>query len=273
MESQLSPAELVGRVLQLFAVTATPRACEVGLLENSGPSVDAQRLLSCLLDNQERLWPDRILKREALTYIHELKEVRNKWAHASPLSMDDAERASDTAGRLLRLIGCDSGFVDEVRQGIRRLLIATSLDPVVPSAQGTGGTVTVIACSKNKLTHAARAIELYTGPMFRSSLTVASAESSPIFILSTRYGLIGPDAIIEPYEQSLDTLSLERRSALITTIRLQAQEAFVPKPTSIQVLGGQAYVALLREALSRDSLAISSHPRWREVYERVYPRR
>ena len=37
-------------------------------------------------------------------YISELKEARNKWAHAEPMSSDDVDRYLDTAIRLLKIL-------------------------------------------------------------------------------------------------------------------------------------------------------------------------
>ena len=45
-----------------------------------------------------------ILSRGEQNLAGELREVRNKWAHNSPFSMDDTYRALDTAERLLRAI-------------------------------------------------------------------------------------------------------------------------------------------------------------------------
>ena len=54
----------------------------------------------------------------------ELREVRNKWAHNSPFSMDDTYRALDTAERLLRAINAPAE-ADQVRAMKRDALHST----------------------------------------------------------------------------------------------------------------------------------------------------
>ena len=48
------------------------------------------------------------------TLVSELREVRNKWAHQQPFSSDDADRALDSAERLLTAVSAPQA--DEVRK-------------------------------------------------------------------------------------------------------------------------------------------------------------
>jgi hypothetical protein len=41
------------------------------------------------------------------TYVGELRDIRNRWAHQEPFSPEDTHRALDTMTRLLRLIGSE----------------------------------------------------------------------------------------------------------------------------------------------------------------------
>jgi hypothetical protein len=72
----------------------------------------------------------------------------------------------------------------------------------------------VIASSKTKLNRAAPAIDLYTGPLCRTSVEVAKSEGLPILVLSTRYGLLDPTEIIEPYELSYEAMTPSEREKL-----------------------------------------------------------
>ena len=52
-------------------------------------------------------WTDvfkRLLSQSDRAYVSELKEARNKWAHAEPMTSDDVDRYLDTAVRLYFLI-------------------------------------------------------------------------------------------------------------------------------------------------------------------------
>jgi len=55
------------------------------------------------------------LPRKARTLAHELREVRNEWAHQEPFSDDDIVRALDTADRLLRMLAKEE-YAAEVKK-------------------------------------------------------------------------------------------------------------------------------------------------------------
>ena len=60
--------------------------------------------------------------------------------------------------------------------------------------------VLVIPCSSSKLEYPAKAEEFYCGKgYFLHQLRIAKVSGLPWFILSTKYGLIAPDYICEPY--------------------------------------------------------------------------
>ena len=80
--------------------------------------------------------------------------------------------------------------------------------------------VVLISCVKRKVGHAAKAKDLYDSPRFRLSWEYAnSLNPEKIFILSAKYHLLDPEKVIEPYDQTLNTMSRERR-------RAWAKEAF-----------------------------------------------
>lgn len=71
----------------------------------------------------------------------------------------------------------------------------------------------VIPCGADKEDHPAPARDLYTGAMFRHTLTAALAavdahhqdgETAQVLILSARYGLVHLDEVLTPYEQRMD---------------------------------------------------------------------
>lgn len=65
-------------------------------------------------------------------------------------------------------------------------------------------TIVLISCVSKKLPHRARAAELYTSPLFVGALRYArSLHPDAIYILSAKYGLLAPDAEIEPYDVTL----------------------------------------------------------------------
>src|SRR5687767_12199437 len=63
---------------------------------------DLQAVLRAILDD----WPafKERLPSAARSWIHELKDFRNRWAHEEPLTASDARRASDTVALLVQAI-------------------------------------------------------------------------------------------------------------------------------------------------------------------------
>lgn len=63
-------------------------------------------------------------------------------------------------------------------------------------------TVTLVGFNSPQLKRAAPASDLYTEPRFKLAAQVA-ARTGPWFVLSAKFGLLRPDAVIEPYRERL----------------------------------------------------------------------
>ncbi|MGQ0742871.1 MAG: Swt1 family HEPN domain-containing protein, partial [Acidimicrobiales bacterium] len=133
--------ERVGRALGLLSQGLAPfvaRECEsrygkgwvdsVGRTDPAaGPgaqrvsSADAQFLLKVLWDEWQGVFRN-VLGQSERTYVSELREVRNRWAHQYAFSGDDAERALDTMRRLLLSVAAaaEAAEVDAMRQDLLR---------------------------------------------------------------------------------------------------------------------------------------------------------
>ncbi len=61
----------------------------------------------------------------------------------------------------------------------------------------------VTQCSGVKLSTPAKAKDLYQGPAFKKARVLAERCSVPWFIFSSKYGLLDPERMIEPYELAL----------------------------------------------------------------------
>lgn len=107
----------------------------------------------------------------------------------------------------------------------------------------------VMACSATKLSHAARAIDLYRGVMFETFRANVRPDARPhVVILSSRHGFLAADAVIEPYEQ--------RMTAARADFILSRLEDFIRLdwPAGIETVllaGGTEYRRLMRAALVR----------------------
>lgn len=66
------------------------------------------------------------------------------------------------------------------------------------------GPVVLVSCVKSKRDHPCRAGDMYTSALFRKMMAYAGRLTPrSTFILSAKYGLLHPDTVIEPYEQTL----------------------------------------------------------------------
>lgn len=66
----------------------------------------------------------------------------------------------------------------------------------------------LIACVRSKLNDRAKAKDLYTSTLFKSSLLYARLlKPDAIYILSAKYRLLDPDQMIDPYELTLNTMA------------------------------------------------------------------
>ncbi len=71
----------------------------------------------------------------------------------------------------------------------------------------TKGTIGLVGCVKRKLTHSAPAHLLYTSAMFKREHEWASVRCDRWFILSAKHGLVAPEAVLAPYEETLNKRS------------------------------------------------------------------
>ena len=100
----------------------------------------------------------------------------------------------------------------------------------------------LVSCVSVKLAHPAPARDLYCSPWFR--LVRAVVEHEPWAILSARYGLVWPQALIEPYDETLRGKTSGERRVWATRVL-----AAVPSADSYVIWAGRIYAEHLAEAL------------------------
>lgn len=67
--------------------------------------------------------------------------------------------------------------------------------------------IIIISCGAKKRKISCQAQDMYIGPLFKSGLRWAKKQNKPIYIVSTKYGLLPLNKIISPYEMTLKNLS------------------------------------------------------------------
>ena len=58
----------------------------------------------------------------------------------------------------------------------------------------------LVGCVKTQLDHPAPADELFISPLFRYRREFAERSGRPWFVLSSRYGLVAPGTVVDPYD-------------------------------------------------------------------------
>lgn len=97
------------------------RGAGVGNVNTSDPSF----LLKAMADAWQAVFRD-VLGHAERSYVSEIREFRNGWAHQDAFSTDDAERALDSIRRLLLAVSAadEALEVDKMRQELRRVQFA-----------------------------------------------------------------------------------------------------------------------------------------------------
>jgi hypothetical protein len=98
--------------------------------------------------------------------------------------------------------------------------------------------IVIIPCGAKKLDHRTRAGSLYVGAYFRACKRAAFvlAPQSQILILSARYGLLGLDDEVEPYDLRMG----QAGSVSIEVVRGQAEQRSL-LDAEVIALGGRRY--------------------------------
>lgn len=102
----------------------------------------------------------------------------------------------------------------------------------------------LVSCVKTKRSTPAAARDLYISPLFRALREYAESTTDAWYILSAKYGLLAPDAVIEPYEMTLNAMGKPDRDAWARRVEQQLTEV-IPVGAEVTMLAGARY----REAL------------------------
>jgi hypothetical protein len=109
----------------------------------------------------------------------------------------------------------------------------------------------LVSCVKSKRPEPAAAADLYTSALFEKSRAWVEGNCDGWFILSARYGLLAPDARVDPYEQTLKEMSAGERRAWANRVLAQMREVgLLTGGTTFVWLAGMPYKRDLAELLS-----------------------
>jgi hypothetical protein len=131
--------------------------------------------------------------------------------------------------------------------------------------------VTIIACTKQKRRGTWPAIQLYdVSALFRECVKVAKSDGLPVLILSTKYGLVEPEAQLAWYEQPLETMTPELRKSWDATVSRQLSELKAKmRFDRVLLLASREYRQAIAPLLASASLPRRVHPQWTAITERT----
>lgn len=100
----------------------------------------------------------------------------------------------------------------------------------------------LVGCVKTKRGARTPARDLYVSPLFRGRRRYVEATCGRWFVLSARHGLVRPDEVLTPYDETLTDRSTARRRAWATSV-LESLDETVPdhRALTYEVHAGAAY--------------------------------
>jgi hypothetical protein len=111
--------------------------------------------------------------------------------------------------------------------------------------------IVLISCVSKKLSHRAKAKDLYISTLFKLNLKYANKLSPDgIYILSAKYGLLNLDQEIDPYEQTLNNMRANEVKQWADRLIEQIRKAIVIEETDFVFLTGEKYRKYLIPYLS-----------------------
>ena len=104
--------------------------------------------------------------------------------------------------------------------------------------------VFLVSCVKKKQCCPAPAKELYLSDLFKKSRRLVEATKCPWFILSAKHGLLHPDKVICPYDETLNKMPQEKRKAWAEKVKAQMDENLL-HAEAVVILAGERYYEFL----------------------------
>ena len=191
MASDQKYREIVDTTLSLLTA-------QLGTVIDASTQRDPQKVLGSLLDRWETKFRGQ-LPPGARTWLHELRDLRNAWAHKDELTWDHAYRAVTSAVKLLNALNLESASLEPLLSELDAHVSRFNPDSSQPMPR-----VALLACTKVKRSGQNRALEMYDlSPLFRYSVEAAKRDNLPVLIVSSKYGVIDGNTVIDSYRGRL----------------------------------------------------------------------
>lgn len=100
--------------------------------------------------------------------------------------------------------------------------------------------VALVSCVKSKRAAPHPARDLYTSPLFKGLRRYAETHADRWYVLSAKHGLLDPDRVTAPYEQTLNTMGEAARRRWADEVNAELAE-ILPARAEVIVLAGVRY--------------------------------
>jgi len=121
--------------------------------------------------------------------------------------------------------------------------------------------IILISCVKDKLKTPAKAKDLYISDLFKKSYKYAQLlNPDNIFIISAKYGLLEPEHIIEPYDETLKTKSVAEIKEWSRKVIDALNEKTDLDKDEIIILAGSKYYKYLLPYIKNYKLPLGTLP-------------
>lgn len=98
----------------------------------------------------------------------------------------------------------------------------------------------LVSCVSQKRSRPSPARELYCSDWFLKARAYVEAHAEPWFILSAKYGLVQPDQIIAPYDETLNEMTTAERRVWAAQVADKLRHVLQPGDQAV-LLAGEAY--------------------------------
>ncbi len=128
----------------------------------------------------------------------------------------------------------------------------------------------LVACVKSKRATPTRAADLYTSPLFRGGRRAVEQSCDRWFILSAKHGLLDPDEVVEPYEETLSGAPRQDKRRWSRRVLGQIFALVEPEGVVFEIHAGEDYHAWglsrgLRDAGAQVELPTAGLPLGRKL--------
>jgi len=113
----------------------------------------------------------------------------------------------------------------------------------------------LVSCVSRKDSLPVRARDLYTSSWFRKARLCVEKAGRSWYILSAKYGLLDPDSVVAPYNQTLNTMPASRRRAWASGV-MEDLTPHLADVNSITFFAGMTYREFLEPQLRQRGLTV-----------------